>query len=300
MPDIDPRVLTSPNGGDVVPGHKAGHVRLPFVNFRLAGTVLAGVLTISWFISWKEIDDRHPLTRTQECPTAQILGLAFSPDGKAIAASRFHESVVLRKVASRESITRLIACPIDAFVVVFSPDGRYLALGGTQADVMLCDLKRNGAALPLGIPVHQISSLAFSPDGGTLAVASDTSNEIILWDLAKKQARAILRGHESPVLTLAYSPDGSLASAAASDRVIIIWDVSAAQSRRRLDLADGPVRGARLRPGRSPSCISLRPNSASSALGSDHGIPAKPVRRRPPGIPCRVLGEWPVSGHGGP
>ncbi len=125
---------------------------------------------------------------------------------------------------------------------MFSPDSRFLALAGTQNDVLLCDLRPDGEARWLGIPVHRTSSLAFSADGATLAVAGDASNEILLWDVLKGRARAVLRGHGSCVQIVAFSPDGrSLASAATSEQVIVIWEVAAARARLRLDAPGEPV-----------------------------------------------------------
>ncbi len=200
MLDSVPRGRANPPGNDASPGEKLGRVRLSLVDYRLAGVTLAAAQTVPWMATWKETDcDSVTLARGSQ--PAQILGLAFSPDGKTIATSTNDRSVVLRNVADGATITRLTTCPSDLFVAVFSQDNRFLALGGTQPDVLLCDLRPNGAARPLGIPVQRTSSLAFSPDAGTLAVAGGASKEIILWDVFEGHARATLRGVPCPCPT---------------------------------------------------------------------------------------------------
>jgi WD40 repeat protein len=53
-----------------------------------------------------------------------------------------------------------------------------------------------------------VTSVAFSPDGKTLASAS-SDNTIRLWDVASRQTLgAPLTGHTDIVESVAFSPDG--------------------------------------------------------------------------------------------
>ena len=195
--------------------------------------------------------------------------------------------VLLRKVVDGKTVKRVSIGPCDALLAAFSPDGRSLALGGTRPDVWLYDLRPDGTARPLGIPVEQTSSLAFSQDGGTLAVASDDCNEIFLSDVYKGQLRSTLRGHESPVQNLTFSPDGqSLASAEASNPVIHIWDLPAARSGCRLLLTAGPVRALAYSPdgallasvsGRVPRVQLWDPNSGQEQRQFEENFTASHV-----------------------
>ena len=70
-----------------------------------------------------------------------------------------------------------------------------------------------------------VESLAFSPDGKTLASGS-LDNSIILWDMATRQPLgAPLMGHISGVWSVAFSPDGKTLASGSRDRNIILWDV---------------------------------------------------------------------------
>ena len=50
-----------------------------------------------------------------------------------------------------------------------------------------------------------MSAVAFSPDGKTLASASDDGT-MRLWDAATGESRATLKGHEGRVSAVAFSP----------------------------------------------------------------------------------------------
>src|SRR5262249_47731245 len=120
-----------------------------------------------------------------------------------------------------------------AKVVAFSPDGRHLAIGRDEPDVVLCDLAGGGRARPLGIPVPRASDPRVSPDGRTLAVSSINSGAILLWDLEAGRPAMALEGPSSSVMTLAFAPDGrSLASANFSG--IQLWDLTSGQPRHHL------------------------------------------------------------------
>ena len=68
-----------------------------------------------------------------------------------------------------------------------------------------------------------VNSVAFSPDGMTLASGSD-DGAIILWDIAKHQS-AVLRGHKHHVAAVAFSPDRKTLASASDDKSVILWDI---------------------------------------------------------------------------
>ena len=67
-----------------------------------------------------------------------------------------------------------------------------------------------------------VSSVAFSPDGETLA--SGNYKEIWLWDVTTGEHKQTLEGHTDWVLSLAYSPDGSTIASGDWDDTIRLWD----------------------------------------------------------------------------
>src|SRR5947209_5603369 len=68
-----------------------------------------------------------------------------------------------------------------------------------------------------------VTSVAFSPDGKTLA-SGRWDHTIKLWDAKTGKERATLKGHTSDVYSVAFSPDGKTLASASTDKTIKLWD----------------------------------------------------------------------------
>jgi WD40 repeat protein len=71
-----------------------------------------------------------------------------------------------------------------------------------------------------------VNALAFSPDGGLLASASEDGT-IRLWDMTTGLAVATLNGHTDVVLGVSFSSDSSLLTTASWDTTVKLWTVPA-------------------------------------------------------------------------
>jgi FOG: WD40 repeat len=70
-----------------------------------------------------------------------------------------------------------------------------------------------------------VYSVAFSPDGRTLATGS-SDGTARLWDITSGKQIATLRGHESKVISVAFSPDGRTLATGSNDNTARLWEVA--------------------------------------------------------------------------
>ena len=68
-------------------------------------------------------------------------------------------------------------------------------------------------------------SVAFSPDGRTLATGS-WDKTARLWEVATGKEIAVLRGHEDAVSSVAFSPDGRTLATGSADKTARLWEVA--------------------------------------------------------------------------
>ena len=122
--------------------------------------------------------------------TANVLSLAFSPDGHTLASGNSFGEVRLWDVADPAD-PRPLGQPLTggtAYVdsVAFSPNGHTLASGDADGTVRLWDVADPAHPRPLGQPLTggtaTVNSVAFSSDGHTLASGSDDGT-VRLWNL---------------------------------------------------------------------------------------------------------------------
>ena len=181
-------------------------------------------------------------------PTVPVTALAFSPDGKTLAAGGYQE-VLLWDLAGAKLAQR-IAAGGQVGAVVFLKDGKTLAVGegtpGTSGAVRFLDLQSGEETFRSDLPKDLVGSLALSPDGKFLA-ASGAYKLAHAWDVDQKKLAATLQGHSDWVLHVAFSRDGKFLTTTGADNTAQVWNVKDWTSVAKFTEAQ-PVRGAAFHP----------------------------------------------------
>ena len=109
-------------------------------------------------------------------------------------------------------------------VASVSWDAKLAASSGRDGIVRLFDMETGRDVETLGAHGIEVNSLAFAPDGQTLA-SSDAQGRVILWDLAQRTRRTVLRGHVG-LRRITFSDDGQRLCTSGSDYKLQIWDLT--------------------------------------------------------------------------
>ncbi len=153
-----------------------------------------------------------------------LFGIAYSPDGKWLAASSGANGTVYFWSAETGELAFTLeqGNEHDVHDLAFTPDGRFLATGGTDYFARIWDVATGGELQKM--PLIGMYSLALSPDGTLLATAGP-DRAVKLWEV---QSGKMLRSlpHRDELMAVAFSPDGRLIAAGGYDNTIVIWGIS--------------------------------------------------------------------------
>jgi len=180
---------------------------------------------------------------------------ALSPDGTRVFTHDHDGSIrVWRTEDPRErGVLRIAGAGANS--VRWTRDGRLLLVATSDGTVRLWPV-HGGEPLAFRDPGKEVYTAVLDREERRIATAS-ADGVVRLWDARSGALLRELRGHEGPVLGVAFSPDGAWLASAAMDRTVRLWPAD----------GDGPGRIFAVHPGGVTS-VAWLPDSRSLASSS--------------------------------
>lgn len=132
--------------------------------------------------------------------------LAFSPDGRMLAAGDLNGYLHVWDVETKARITQAREHKEAIRALAWSPDGRALVSGSRDHRVKVWDARTFDKPREIEGHFRVIQSLSFSPDGNLLAIATD--GRVKLWEMAHQREIATIRADSHQVCAVRFTPDG--------------------------------------------------------------------------------------------
>lgn len=177
--------------------------------------------------------------------TDMVRGLAFTPDGRVLAAAGGNTddfAIHLWDVVSGQSLGELDGHTGIIWSLAFSPDGTMLASVSSDHTAKVWDWQDKTVIKSLDFP-NQVVSVSFAPDGQTLAVggADVPQNQIqnaTIWTYSVGPWQPLLKFPEYiNMVAMAYSPDGKWLVGGGTSRNVEVWKTSGGPAVRTLNHA---------------------------------------------------------------
>jgi cytochrome c len=173
-------------------------------------------------VIWSRADLSKP-QRVEKIHQAPIAALAVAPDGASIASASWDSSVALTPLAGGVS-RRFEGHQGNVNGVAFTPDGKALVSAGYDATLRIWPLEGTPRIIKLDAPLN---ALAIASDGTMAAGGADGS--LFLLDARAENPRRI-EAAESPLIAIAFTPDGARVAAASPRGSVTLFDVRSGKS----------------------------------------------------------------------
>jgi RNA polymerase sigma factor (sigma-70 family) len=180
-------------------------------------------------------------------PARWLYCLAYSPDGKTIAAGEWEQgwpmasAINLWDTATGKYRLTLTGHRNGVKALAFAPDNKTLASAGADQSIRLWDAATGKTTMTLLGHQGACQGVAFSKDGKSL-VSVGADGTARMWDVATGKERWQIGRQSGQVGSMSLSSDGKTLASMGTDNSVGVYDAGTGKELRRLRLAKPPQR----------------------------------------------------------
>ncbi|HEX7734518.1 MAG TPA: serine/threonine-protein kinase [Ktedonobacteraceae bacterium] len=209
--------------------------------------------------------------------SSEVTGVCWSPvtSSRLVASCSQDKSVVIWNAAAGSPVLPFTqSAPIS--VVVWSPDGQYLAFGGDNTEIEIHNVQDGSMVARLTGHSQPVRGLAWSPDSRRLVSASEDHTAIV-WDVLNNTQQQVFTGHTNIVWAAAWAPNGHAVATAGWDNRVQIWNpddgllMKSFTTSMEMRAVDWSPDSTMLAFGGDDSLVQVRQASSGQTLATYHG-----------------------------
>ncbi len=198
---------------------------IDFVTINKSGEWLAfGASKLGQLLVWEWQSESYILK--QQGHFDSMNSLVYSPDGTKIVTTADDGKIKVWDIESGFCIVTFTEHTSGVTACEFAKKGNVLFTSSLDGSIRAWDLIRYRNFRTFTAPTRlSFSSMAVDPSGEVVAAGSLDSFDIHIWSVQTGQLLDQLSGHEGPVSSLAFAPNGDSLVSGSWDRTARIWSI---------------------------------------------------------------------------